>query len=36
MDVPAFPGDGVYRSHWCPEPWTSHEQDVNAAEAEEG
>lgn len=44
MDVPAYPGDGVYRTHWCPEPWSAVEsrqrermqtRDVNYDEAEE-
>lgn len=44
MDVPAYPGDGVYRTHWCPEPWSAVEsrqrermqtRDFNMDEAEE-
>jgi len=22
MDVPAYPGDGVFTTHWCPEQWS--------------
>ncbi len=40
MDVPAYPGDGVYRTHWCPQPWSAVEdrmatRDFNLDEVEE-
>lgn len=38
LDVPAYPGDGVYRTHWCPkatDPMPPRELDWNLAEAPE-